>query len=492
MTSPQSTLQSWSSQSTANPANDGAGAEASSSLAVASKERPSTASARSPAVERAAEWVEAHEALSRLAQRRAALDAEEGPVLLRALRSGAHRHLGYGSFFEYAERLFGYLPRTTDDKLRTAEALESLPELSRALAEGRVHGSAVRELSRVATAETEREWLDAAQGHTIRQIEKLVLGHARGDRPSDVPQTGARRHILRFDVAAETLATFREAMKKLRQDSGERLDDDSALLLMARHVLGGSGSAHLGRASYQLAVVTCEHCGRGFQEAAGERVEVRPEIVDMALCDAQCIGHVAAASPCEPAPAAAESASTHVGQPTTAVPSTLPPSSANSAGQRRFLSPTRRATQTIPTALRRQVLRRDAECCKVPGCKQATFVDLHHVQPRSEGGQHDADLVMVLCSAHHRSVHTGQLFISGGVSAGLCFQHADGSAYGSVGSAQLAAACELVFRGLRNLGFRERESRLATARARAEVDDAEASPEQLLRAALATLTPSYG
>src|SRR5688572_2283857 len=111
-----------------------------------------------------------------------------------------------------------------------------LPELSRALREGRAHGSAVRELARVATAETEREWLDAAQGRTVRQIEQLVAGHVRGDRPRDSPRPGARRHILRFDVGAETLAIFREAMKKLRQDSGERLDDDSALLLMARHV----------------------------------------------------------------------------------------------------------------------------------------------------------------------------------------------------------------------------------------------------------------
>jgi hypothetical protein len=87
-------------------------------------------------------------------------------------------------------------------------------------------------------------------------------------------------------------------------------------------------------------------------------------------------------------------------------------------------------------------------------------------------------------------VHTGQLFISGSVSAGLCFQHADGSPYGSLGSAQLAAACELVFRGLRNLGFRERESRLATAQAREQVNGTRVSPKQLLRAALAALTPS--
>ena len=61
----------------------------------------------------AVEWVAAHAELSELARRRAALDWEEGTALLRGLRSGAHRHLGYASFAEYVERLFGYKPRAT-------------------------------------------------------------------------------------------------------------------------------------------------------------------------------------------------------------------------------------------------------------------------------------------------------------------------------------------------------------------------------------------
>ncbi|HEX4339896.1 MAG TPA: hypothetical protein VH062_28510 [Polyangiaceae bacterium] len=55
-------------------------------------------------------WVLAHEALSLLARGRAAADAEEGRWFLAALRSAAHVHLGYGSFGEYIERLFGYKP----------------------------------------------------------------------------------------------------------------------------------------------------------------------------------------------------------------------------------------------------------------------------------------------------------------------------------------------------------------------------------------------
>ena len=82
------------------------------------------------------DWTKAHESLLQLARERSELEGREGRALLRAVRSGVHVHLGYGSFVEYVERLFGYSPRTTMDKVRTAKALEELPVLDRALAAG--------------------------------------------------------------------------------------------------------------------------------------------------------------------------------------------------------------------------------------------------------------------------------------------------------------------------------------------------------------------
>src|SRR3954471_8509244 len=93
-------------------------------------------------------WRRAHEELVRLSAKRAGLDFEEGRWLLRAFRSGAHRELGYGSFHEYTERLFGYAPRVTQEKLRVAEALEALPETAAELRAGTLTFSAVRELTR--------------------------------------------------------------------------------------------------------------------------------------------------------------------------------------------------------------------------------------------------------------------------------------------------------------------------------------------------------
>ena len=50
-------------------------------------------------------WAEAHETLVQLARERGELEGREGRALLRAMRSGVHVHLGYGSFVEYVERL---------------------------------------------------------------------------------------------------------------------------------------------------------------------------------------------------------------------------------------------------------------------------------------------------------------------------------------------------------------------------------------------------
>src|SRR3954464_14554447 len=274
-------------------------------------------------VHAAVSWRRAHEELVRLSAKRAGLDFEEGRWLLRAFRAAAHLELGYGSFHEYTERLFGYGPRVTHEKLRVSESLEALPETAEELKAGTLSFSAVRELTRVAVRATEREWLRAARGRTVREVEELVSGHRRGSRPGDVPDGSARRHVLRFEISGEALAGFREAMAKIRREAGEALDDDAAILLLSRSVLEGTRDE--ARSSYQVALTVCEHCRQGQQQGRGELVQVSQAAVDMADCDGQHIGQLETSV----------EARAHVGT---------------------VRKPTR-ATQTIPPALRRQVLR---------------------------------------------------------------------------------------------------------------------------------------
>lgn len=101
-------------------------------------------------------WRTVHAALVELARKRAGLDLEEVRLLLAARRAEVHRSLGYGSFSEYVERLFGYAPRLTHEKLRVAAALEALPALARELREGTISFSHARELTRVARSRRSR------------------------------------------------------------------------------------------------------------------------------------------------------------------------------------------------------------------------------------------------------------------------------------------------------------------------------------------------
>ena len=543
--------------------------------------------------ERVKEWALAHQALSKLRLKRAGLDAEEGTCLLRASRAATHVYFGFASFGEYIERLFGLSRRATEEKLRVAEALEELPELADALRSGRLNWSVVRELCRVAVPETEREWLAVARGRTAREVERLVSGLGRGDRPTDRRRPELVRHVLRLEVGAETLATFREAMRVLQKRSDHRLDDDAALLSMAREVLGGPSDA--GRASYQVVVTVCEDCGRGFQHANGKLIQLDPAIVEMCHCDAQRIpvphlqrvttgapddrggnaddlangptrmghaddlanghdhtghsndlakgrthvsspddlakGRTHVSSPDDLAKGRTHVSSpddlakgrTHVSSPDDLAKGRTHVSSPDdlAKGRTHVSSPDdlakgrthvsgsndlakgrdhtgdsdelaradaqlkrRRAAQDTPPAIRREVFWRDRGRCVVPGCRNATYVDVHHLDLRSEGGSNDPDNLVVLCGAHHGALHRGRLRIDGKVSTGPQLRHADGTAYGCMPSPLLVDASARAFAGLRNLGFSERIARASLEQALSRTP-ADATAETLLRSAVA-------
>ncbi|HEX5098701.1 MAG TPA: HNH endonuclease [Polyangiaceae bacterium] len=411
-------------------------------------------------------WRQAHEELVRLATERAGLDLEEGRWLLRAYRAGTHVRFGYASFNEYAERLFGYGPRWLRDKLRVAEALEALPDTARDLQTGAISFSHARELTRVATPSTEKEWLETARGRTVREVEQLVSGHRPGSLPGDVPDPQLKRHVLKLELSGEVFATFREAMAKIRRDAGGPIDEEEAILLLCRQVLEGNRDP--GRASYQIALTVCESCRRATQQGRGEAIEVGPGIVEMAECDGQHIGHVDA----------------HVGVPRDVAGRAHVGAVGTAIGRARTNAASGRATQTIPPATRRAVLRRDGGRCRVPGCRHATFTEPHHIGLRSEGGDHDPENLITLCSAHHLAVHRGRLIVTGTASSPH-FTHADGTPYGAAVGAAAADVRAKAFQALRSLGFREGEAK----RALAKTPNTVSSLEQTIRQALRELAP---
>ena len=207
---------------------------------------------------------------------------------------------------------------------------------------------------------------------------------------------------------------------------------------MARQVLGGP--ADEGRAPYQVAVTVCDGCGRTWQDGPGERIEVPREVAERAACDAQRIdAHVGAGRPA-------------------------------------------RATQTVPPAVRRSVVRRDGGRCRVPGCRNVSFLEVHHVIARAEGGDHRPDGLLLLCGAHHRLLHRGFLVIDG-TAPDFAFRHADGTPYGDAPSPAAVESMGEAFSALVNLGLRDGEAKRALAAARTHVGAGAPVPD-LVRAAL--------
>jgi hypothetical protein len=393
-------------------------------------------------------WKVVHERVVSFAKQRAGLEWEEGRLLCEAQRAGVHRRLGFASFGEYVERLFGYNGRLVKEKLRVAQSLERLPQMSEALRVGELNWSAVRELTRVATPETEGSWLESARGSTVRQVEEMVSGRGPGDLPSDPADPKLRKYNVHLELSAETRALFVEALAALRRQAGEALDDDTAMLMMSRQVLAtlGSENADSGRAGYQVQVNICKKCQHAEQIGNGEAHPIAPAVAEMVLCDAQVID---ASDP------------THVGQ---------------------------KAKTTIPRAIRRLVMLRDNGRCIVPGCRNATFVQVHHLTGRADGGGHDVDNLGCLCCAHHRAVHEGRLIIEGRPSTGLVFKHADGTRYGGALDPVAADRNAQVFSALRTMGFKERDCRTAVERCSKNLASA-ATREEVLRAALGLLAP---
>ena len=104
----------------------------------------------------------------------------------------------------------------------------------------------------------------------------------------------------------------------------------------------------------------------------------------------------------------------------------------------------------------------------------------------AEGGTHDPELLVRLCSVHHGHVHDGRLVIRGAYSAGFVFEHADGSPYGAAAaSPAMADAFRRALMALVSMGFRSKEAQHMIDAARAHVGAA-ASVETITRLALRT------
>ncbi len=317
-----------------------------------------------------APWQRIDRELVAIARRRAELDAEEARTLREAERVRIWRHVGLASMLAYMESRLGYAPRTAYERLRVARALARLPALERALAEGTLAHSAVRELTGVVNPDTEAAWIESVRGKNLRQVEEQVRGRRPGALPGESADPDLRPRVLRFELSPATYALLRQAQAALADELGHHLDDDELVAELARRALEPAVEVAPTVARHQVAITLCERCERGWQDGGGAVIEIDRPAIETALCDAQHVGRLDDDRP-------------------------------------------RRAAQDVSPATRRLVWRRDHGTCQAPGCRSGRNLDVHHVVHRADGGGHEAANLTVLCSACHHALHRGLLTVTG-------------------------------------------------------------------------------
>ena len=316
------------------------------------------------------EAIELHERLIGIAAQRGALDVEEARLLRVVDHFETWRVYACVNQLDYMERVLGYRPHTAGERIRVARALRTLPKLEAAMSTGELCFTAVRELTRVALDTTENAWGEAARGKTIRQIEEMVSGRAPGDLPTDPPKPEYIIKRVSFELAPETVALIRQLRTMLADEHGHRLDDNEFVEAICNAALEASSPGEPGRAKYEIGVRVCERCKDASVEGGGAQLPIHPETLARMECDSNDIGHLDAVEP-------------------------------------------ERATQAVPPASYRLVWARDGGRCKVPGCRSARGLEVHHRVPRSEGGSNELLNLILLCSACHQNLHSRFLDLYG-------------------------------------------------------------------------------
>src|SRR5438876_3258521 len=312
----------------------------------------------------------------------------------------------------------GFAPGAAREHVRVARALGTLPLLSDALARGELSYAKVRELTRVATPETEERLLAVGRAGTAAHVERIVRGWRRMDRKAEAREAdrqhaGRALHVypdedgsvrIRGRLAPEVgallmkaLAAAREALYQRRADPAPEADPPTmeqqqadALALLAESALHHGIDPGVPGERYQV-VVHVDAAVLADPDQAGQSVledglRVPAGTSQRLACDASRVVMRADAAA-------------------------------------RLLEVGAR-TRTIPPALRRALHHRDRGC-RFPGC-WVRFGQGHHIRHWAERGPTSLSKHALLCRRHHRAVHEEGYQVDRQPDGELWFRRPDG------------------------------------------------------------------
>jgi uncharacterized protein YjbJ (UPF0337 family) len=327
------------------------------------------------------------------------------------------RDTGFASTAEWLAWRIGIMPGAARERVRTALALEQLPETSRAMENGELSFAKVRALSRVATPTSEGALLEFARAGSAANLERVVRSWKHLDRKTEVDA-----ELLRYQSRAFSFFIDHDGMVVLRG----RLDPEAGEIFMrameaAEDVLFRASGRREGGG---------EGNDGGYDAQTGDEADAKPEQrrADAArLMAERALAAGFAEAPSSGARADRTQVVLHV-EASTLRELGNPGQSDLGGGTRVSAETSRRIacdtgvvrmahdanghilsvgrrTRTVPTHVRRALEARDRGC-RFPGCG-LRFTEGHHVKHWADGGETRLGNLVLLCDRHHRFVHEG-------------------------------------------------------------------------------------
>jgi hypothetical protein len=328
-------------------------------------------------------------------------------------RRGGHVGAGIKSCAHWLNWRCGISLGAARERVRVALALPGLPGIAQAFSMGEMSFSKVRAMTRVATMANESVLLRVARSGTASQLERAVRGYRRaqlGEEAKRADRQHARRElrcwydddgslVIRGRLPPEQGALVLKALEAA-VDTLPRLESPAE-----------SDSAETSSAPRPPADAAHEPFGARRADALSRMAETFLATEPRALSGGeryQVMVHVDADS--LPADGAGLRSELEDGPGVSAETSRRLACDASRVcvhedGEGNVLNIGRR-TRQIPPAIGRALRLRDWGC-RFPGCTERRFVDGHHIEHWSDGGETSLENLVLLCRTHHRAVHEG-------------------------------------------------------------------------------------
>jgi len=320
-----------------------------------------------------------------------------------------YRALGHANLDSYARESLGFSANRLTQFRQLADAMERLPPLRSAVADGRLGWTKAQLIARVATPATCVHWIQRGERSGRRELADAVRdarerAQQRRDRrrsgqlelmpdpapaqprppigpssppalpanlapppPPPPPAPLAPEHdpptSVTFQLDGIERARYESLIERLRKQ-GHR-GTRSELLLAALASLAEADDTEASTSERtssappaRIVIQQCPDCAAAVVvTSAGQRPLTAPEAA-AAACDAEVTD-----------------------------------------------AATGRNRRTIPPSVRRRVLARDGHHCRAPGCRSSTFLVVHHIVPREQGGSNRLENLITLCSRCHVFLH---------------------------------------------------------------------------------------